>query len=128
YPLAHFKPLVDRPAHDLMVELKQLQDRVKLQEDLTLVRTVSGQLVWNEPMREFLEKVDFDPAGVGRRMLPLGRQEPVVIDPEVAFGVPQIRGVRTEIVAEAIAAGESQAQVAQSYGLTPDEVMAAVRW
>lgn len=128
YPLAHFTPMVDAPTRDLMVELKQLQDMVGLDEDLSLVRTASGQLVWAEPMRAFLDKVEFDSGGVGRRMRPLGMREPVVIDPEVAFGVPQIRGIRTEAVAEAIAAGEPPAQVSASFGLTPDEVMAAVRW
>ncbi len=128
YPLAHFKPMVDQPTGQLMVELKQLQDAVELQDDLSLVRAVSGQLVWAEPMRAFLDKVEFDPAGIGRRMYPLGKAEPVVIDPEVAFGIPQIRGVRTEVVAEAIAAGESQSQVVASYGLSSDEVMAALRW
>jgi uncharacterized protein (DUF433 family) len=128
YPLAHFRPKVDRPTHQLMLELKQLQDEVGLDEDLSLVKALSGQLVWAGPMRAFLEKVEFDPAGVSRRMLPLGKDALVVIDPELAFGIPQIRGVRTEIIAEAIAAGESQSQVVSSYGLTADEVMAALRW
>jgi uncharacterized protein (DUF433 family) len=128
YPLAHFKPMIDTPTRDLLVELKQLQDAVGLDDELSLVRVVSGQLAWAEPMKAFLDKVEFDPAGIGRRMYPLGRAEPVVIDPEVAFGIPQIRGVRTEAIAEAIAAGESQRQVVADYGLTSDEVMAAVRW
>ncbi len=128
HPLAHFKPMVDGPSRQLMIELKQLQDSVGLDDDLSLVRAVSGQLVWAEPMRAFLDKVEFDAAGIGRRMYPLGRAEPVVIDPEVAFGIPQIRGVRTETIAEAIAAGESPRQVAAGYGVTADEIMAAVRW
>jgi len=128
HPLAHFEPLVDRPTGQLMVELRRLQDAVGLAEDLSLVRTVSGQLVWAEPMRAFLDKVEFDAAGIGRRMHPLGRAEPVVIDPGVAFGIPQIRGVRTEIIAEAIAAGEPPRRVVAGYGVTAEEVMAAVRW
>jgi len=128
YPLADFRPIVDRPTRQLMVELKRLQEAVGLDHDLGLVRPASGQLVWAEPMRAFLDKVEFDPAGVGRRMRPLGKADVVVIDPEVAFGIPQIRGVRTETIAEAIAAGESQSRVIALYGLTSDEVMAALRW
>jgi len=128
HPLAHFEPLVDRPTGQLMVELRQLQAAVGLSADLSLVRVVSGQLVWAEPMRAFLDKVEFDPAGIGRRMYPLGRAEPVVIDPEVAFGIPQIRGVRTEIIGEAIAAGEPPSRIVAGYGVTSEEVMAAVRW
>ena len=128
YPLAQFKPMVDRPSRQLMVELKQLQDAVGLEDELSLVRAVSGQLAWAEPMRAFLDKVEFDAEGVGRRLYPLGRGESVVIDSEVAFGIPQIRGVRTETIAEAIAAGESPSQVIAGYGVTADEVMAAIRW
>ncbi|HEY7202313.1 MAG TPA: DUF433 domain-containing protein [Candidatus Dormibacteraeota bacterium] len=128
HPLAHFKPLVDRPTGQLMVELRRLQDAVGLSDDLSLVRVVSGQLVWAEPMRAFLDKVEFDPAGIGRRMYPLGRAEPVVIDPEVAFGIPQIRGVRTEIIGEAIAAGEPPSRIVAGYRVTAEEVMAALRW
>jgi uncharacterized protein (DUF433 family) len=128
YPLAHFEPMVDRPTRQLMVELKRLQDAVGLDDELSLVRSASGQLAWAEPMRAFLDKVEFDQAGIGRRLRPLGRTEPVVIDPEVAFGIPQIRGVRTETIAEAIAAGESPSQVVAGYGLTVEEVMAALRW
>lgn len=128
YPLAHFRPQVSRSDHQLMVELKQLQDDVGLDEDLALVKVVSGQLVWAEAMRAFLDKVEFDPDGVSRRMHPLGLGDPVVIDPEIAFGIPQIRGIRTETIAEAIATGESPRQISESYGLHEDEVMAAVRW
>lgn len=127
YPLAHFKPIVDRPTRELMLELKQLQDGVGLEEDLWLVKPVSGQLVWAQAMSAFLDKVDFE-GSIGRRMHPLGRAEPVEIDPEIAFGIPQVRGVRTEIIAEAIAAGESHDQVVASYGLTSEEVAAAIRW
>jgi len=128
YPLAHFRPKVDLSDRQLMVDLKQLQDEVGLQDDLALVKVVSGQLVWAEPMRAFLDKVEFDPEGVTRRMHPLGKGDPVVIDPEVAFGVPQIRGIRTETIAEAFATGESPDQISQSYALGEDEVLAAVRW
>jgi len=128
YPLAQLRPSVDPTGNELMVELKQLQDKVGLEDDLALVRMKSGQLVWAEPMRAFLEKVEFDPDGLTRRMHPLGRWDPVVIDPEVAFGIPQIRGIRTETVAEAFAAGESLLQISKSFDLREDEVTAAVRW
>ncbi len=127
YPLAHFRPQVSRSDHQLMVELKQLQDDVGLDEDLALVKVVSGQLVWAEAVRAFLDKVEFED-GISRRMHPLGLDDPVVIDPEIAFGVPQIRGIRTETIAEAIATGESPRQISESYALHEDEVMAAVRW
>lgn len=128
YPLAHFKPLVDRTNNDLLLELKQLEDQVGLEEELALVHVISNQLVWAKPMRAFLDKVEFDHQGLAESLRPLGRKDPVVIDPRVAFGAPQVRGIRTEVVAEAVAAGQAPDELAGAYGLSVDEVMAAVRW
>ena len=127
YPLADLKPQVDRVRRQLMLELQQLQDEVGLDTSLALVQGVSGQLEWREPMLAFLDKVEFDPGGA-RRYRPLGNADPVVIDPEVAFGIPQVRGVRTEVIAEAIAGGEQYEAVEEAYRLSRAEVRAAVRW
>ena len=51
-----------------------------------------------------------------------------MIDPEVSFGVPQIKGVRTESVAESVAAGETVEQAALSWGLGISEINAALEW
>lgn len=128
YPLAHFKPLVDVSTKELLQELKRLEDQVDLDETLALVRVRSGQLIMTEPMASFLDRVEFDRQGVAERMHTIRRADPVVIDPNVAFGAPQVRGVRTELLAEALAAGESTDYLAQAYDLTSEEVMAAVRW
>jgi len=52
----------------------------------------------------------------------------VVIDPVVEFGIPQVKGVRTETIAEAYATGETIEELSQTWGLTPAEIDAAVRW
>jgi uncharacterized protein (DUF433 family) len=58
----------------------------------------------------------------------MGKETPVVIDPEISFGVPQIRGIRTELVAESVDAGESVETAARSWALQPAEVEAALSW
>ena len=123
YPLAHFKPLIDNK--QLVYEL---QKQTLLDPALYLVRAEGGQMLWEPPVRDFLERVAFDPSGNVNRVYPLGLRSPVVIDPEVSFGVPQIRGVRTESVAESVAAGESREQAALSWGLGLSDVDAALRW
>jgi uncharacterized protein (DUF433 family) len=79
-------------------------------------------------VKEFLEKVEFNPAGVVSRFFPMGTDVPVVIDPEVSFGVPQIRGIRTELVAESVDAGEPLDMAARSWDLDLGEVEAALSW
>ena len=133
YPLAHFKPVVDSNGRqDLLVLLKHLQDEADLDDDVQVVRLVdpyTGQLAFRQPFQAFLDKVTFsEPDGIATSMHPLGEDVPVVIDPELAFGIPQIRGIRTETVAEAIATGESEEGVADTFSLELEEVRAAIRW
>lgn len=123
YPLAHFKPLID---HQRLVY--DLQREAELAPALYLVNAEDDQMLWAEPVREFLERVEFDPIGSVCRFFPFGLQTPVVIDPEVSFGIPQIKGIRTELVAESVAAGESEDDAAQSWGLGRKEVEAALEW
>ncbi|MCA1695932.1 MAG: hypothetical protein LC749_15065 [Actinobacteria bacterium] len=46
-----------------------------------------------DPKRQFEDNI-------ARRLRPDGKNSPVMIDPEVAFGLPVVRWVRTEIVHE----------------------------
>lgn len=123
YPLAHFKPMIDR--QKLVYELQQ---ETLLDPKLYLVQAEGGQMFLAPPVRDFLEKVEFDPAGAVNRLHPLGLKTPVVIDPEVSFGIPQIKGIRTELVAESVAAGESREGAARAWGLGMSEVNAALEW
>lgn len=124
YPLAHFKPFI----LDQKALVYALQQETLLDPALYLVREEGGQMLLAPPVQEFLKRVEFDPSGVVSRLHPFGLRTPVVIDPEVSFGVPQIKGVRTESVAESVAAGESAEEAALSWGLGVGEVRAALKW
>jgi uncharacterized protein (DUF433 family) len=131
YPLAHFKPLVDRTPHELRVLLKSLQDEAELPDELQpvhLLDPATGQLVFGAAFQAFLAKVKFSTEGIATSLHPLGESVPVVIDPDLSFGIPQVHGIRTETVAEAIATGETDEEVAETYGLTIADVHAAIRW
>ncbi len=123
YPLAHFGPKLDERRL-----VYRLQQEAGLDPGLYLVDADDDQMRWAPPVERFLTTVEFNAAGSVSRVLPLGPQTPVAIDPEVSFGVPQIRGVRTELVAESIAAGESEEEAARSWGLGPGDVEAALVW
>jgi uncharacterized protein (DUF433 family) len=123
YPLAHFKPLIDTASRQLVL---RIQSDLDLDDELVLVRLHDGQLQWSQPVEDFLEHVEFDAHAIAQRWRPLGRRAPVVIDPRVAFGIPQIRGIRTEAIAEAYAAGGLK-EALRGWDLTEAEVEAAVR-
>jgi uncharacterized protein (DUF433 family) len=124
YPLAHYRPLIDRSKL-----VYDLQREVQLPPEMYLVRFEGGQTQLAPPILEFLERVEFEGGnGPALRYWPVGKQSPVVIDPKIAFGVPQIRGIRTELVAESVSAGESEAEVSASWGLSAKDVRAALAW
>jgi uncharacterized protein (DUF433 family) len=120
YPLAHFRPMIDN--RELVYEL---QLRAGLEPEFYLVRSVNDQLLLTQVVLEFLEKVEFSPDEIVWRLRPGGKESPVTIDPNVAFGIPQIRGIRTELVAESIAAG-GYAEAEASWRLSPAEIDAAL--
>jgi uncharacterized protein (DUF433 family) len=124
YPLAHFKPLI----LDRKELVYALQQETLLDPTLYLVLAEGGQMLLAPPVQDFLERVEFDPAGIVSRLHPFGLKNPVVIDPEVSFGVPQVKGIRTESVAESVAAGESPEEAALSWGLGMRDVKAALNW
>lgn len=123
YPLATERPLVGQ-GRRLVLDLQQ---RLDLDERLYMVVGAAerGQLAL--PAEEFFEKVEFEDE-IAVRMHPRGRQSPIVIDPVRSFGLPTIRGIRTETIAEAVEAGESLAYIVETWELTPDEVREAVQW
>jgi len=130
YPLAHFRPLVDQAARELVFQAQRL---AAVEEDLFLVRGSSLkpnapglQLQWAAPVAAWLKKIDFDSSGTVTRYRPLATR--VTIDPEIEFGIPQIQGVRTETIAEAYATGEELEAIAKTWDLSFEDVNAAIRW
>jgi uncharacterized protein (DUF433 family) len=127
YPLATLKPYTT--GRQLALEV---QKTVGLDPALNLVIIGrDGSLQLADPAQAFVEKVDFANEGNGdaERLYPLGRSVPIVLDPEHGFGEPTLAvGVRTEVVAELVAAGERRERVAAMYKIDLVEVDAAVTY
>ena len=126
YPLAFHQPLV--LSRELALTRRFPEDDAR-SERLVVHRGPSWQMLWAQAVSVFLDKVDFDDVdGVPLRLRPLGKQSPLAIDPDVAFGIPQVGGIRTEVIAEAYAAGEDEQAIAKSWSIGLDGVRAALRW
>lgn len=131
YPLAEGRPLSRDGRHLLW----RLQEQQGLERSLYLV--VRGlregyQLALTPIVEEFVTHVDFDPSNIQpfARWYPIGRtKSQIVLDPRRSFGLPTIKGVRTEAVAELIAAGEPDDAVVRAFKpfrLTKADVREAV--
>ncbi|MGI9001100.1 MAG: DUF433 domain-containing protein [Pseudonocardia sp.] len=127
YPLATLQPYTS--GRNLALKV---QKQVGLDPSLNIVILGrDGTLQLTDPAQAFLEKVDFAADGTrdARRLYPLGRAVPVVLDPERSFGEPTLRaGARTEIIAELVDAGEPRDRVAAMYEISTEDVDAAVRY
>lgn len=125
YPLATARPFVMEK--ELVLEL---QEQNGLPSAIAIVIR-SGQTVALTPeARRFFQKVEFDAAGSGsaRRLFPAGPASPVVIDPLVRFGRPNISGIATERMWELHDAGETVYEIADGYDLAPESVRAAIAY
>lgn len=129
YPLAHFRPLVDRHSREVLVNL---QEQLDLDQKLYLIVRKGGsmhqRLEFSEPVEAYLDKVEFDESAVAERVHPLGKRSLVVIDPQRSFGIPTVRGIRTEILVEQFRTGEPIGAIADDFDLRPADVEDALRW
>jgi uncharacterized protein (DUF433 family) len=123
YPLAHARPYVS--GKELV---RAIQAEVGVDERLWVVITgPEGQLVLSDPAARFVEKVEFDDE-IAQRLYPVGRDSLVSIDPLKSFGIPTVRGIRTENISELFRAGESVGAIAEAFDLGVTEVEAALRF
>jgi uncharacterized protein (DUF433 family) len=127
YPLAHARPWVG-PGQRLFISA---QERAGLPPELwACVEPQTGVMLLLPPAASFLERVEFEAekTGVVVRLRPSGPDSTVVIDPEVRFGSPTVRGIPTETIAEQVAAGDSVESVTQDFGLDLSAVIDALRY
>jgi uncharacterized protein (DUF433 family) len=72
--------------------------------------------------------------GIPVRLFPFSRDpgpdapRVIVIDPDIRFGRPTVKGAPTDVLAERWRAGDSSPELAEDYGLTPDEIDEALRF
>lgn len=123
YPLAEFKPQINEKA-ELMVKIQQ---DLNLATELCMFHVKDGQTVLAPVAEAFYEKVEFD-GDVVARLRPMGAKSTVRVDPEISFGIPQVQGVKTEILAEAYARDDSYETIANDFGLSEKDVESAIRW
>ena len=125
YPLATAKPFIY--GKELVLELQEKND---IPRSIAMVISTGQTIALADEAMRFVKKVEFDPPDEGevRRLHPAGVASPVVIDPLIRFGQPSVQGVATERLWELFDAGESLAEIAEGYDLTPDLVRAAAAY
>lgn len=87
-----------------------------------------GQIAWRH-IRDVLRDIDFE-GDVAVRWWPSGRDTPIVIDPQVSFGRPYVKGkgISTDAIRGRFLARESIDDIVDDFDLTEQEVEAALRF
>ena len=119
YPLAHAQPFIaDKRL------LLQTQIDAKLPAEYWLVAEVSDQLLLLPPSEAFVQRVRWDDGIAGAWRPHRDPASPVLMDPDVRFGQPQVGGVSTETIWEHFNGGEADDEIAADFDLD----VAEVRW
>jgi uncharacterized protein (DUF433 family) len=128
YPLAYAHPWVG-PQRRLLVKAQQ---SANLPTDLwpAILEPHSGVTMLLPEAERFLTRVEFDnqDSGYVVRMYPAGKNSPVVIDPELRFGSPNVYGIPTEVLVEQVRAGEQIESIARDFDLELEAVIAALNY
>jgi uncharacterized protein (DUF433 family) len=96
--------------------------------------SASGQIALRRVFDDHLRRVEWGEWQFPVRLYPflsieaLTTDRPIAIDPAIAFGRPILvrAGVATNTIAERVDSGETVADIAEDYGLTPQEIEQAV--
>lgn len=120
YPLAHQRPYVG--AGQTLVQ--EIQHDVGLDADLCLVAVANDQLVLTPAAEAFVTRVEWDDDLAVAWRPHDDPASPVRMRPTQRFGLPSVRGIKTEVLWEQVETGVDFSEVADDYDLGVDDV----RW
>lgn len=144
-PLQRIRPAVERLSRTIGMEhalasqslytdgAEVLYDYAAERDDgdlLELVVVRTGQHQFSEIVRDYLKRITYGSDGWAScvRLPSYGRAE-VVVNPGIAFGLPLVvhGGARVEDLVDRFVAGDSVADIADDFGVPPEEVEDVIR-
>jgi uncharacterized protein (DUF433 family) len=123
FPFAQYEFKTD--GMGLMFKLKELDPTAE--EGKLVVADRHGQLAWESLLQRRFEEFDYE-NNLAVRWHPIGRDKPVVIDPQIAFGAPTIDGVPTWAIRGRVEAGETIKDIAYDFSLDEKQVNEALKF
>jgi uncharacterized protein (DUF433 family) len=90
--------------------------------------TEGGQLVWESFVNPRLQEFEYGDGGIAVRWHVAGNKSPILIDPQISFGAPTVKGVPTWVIKGRWEAGESIADIASDFDLKKLDVRKALQF
>ena len=87
-----------------------------------------GQLGWKDLVEPLLREFEYEKDGLAVRWHVGGLDSKVVIDPQVAFGAPQVKGAATWVLRDRYLSGESVADIAEDFAIRSELVLDALKF
>jgi uncharacterized protein (DUF433 family) len=96
-------------------------------ENDVIIADQGGQTAWGEMLSKKFHEFDYV-HDLAMRWFPQGRSSPVFIDPRIAFGEPNVKGVPTKSLRGRAIAGDSFNSIKADFRLTIPEIRAALQF
>ncbi len=126
YPLAYARPFLAPEGRKLLVDA---QVETGLDEELWMVVPSQQGVLLTPTSKRFTKAVHYpDCDGPAEHIIADSATPAVWLDPSRRQGQPTVNGIRTETLAELVAAGEPMQFVADTYGFSLDVVEQAVTY
>lgn len=87
-----------------------------------------GQLGWKEVVEPLLREFEYEDEGLAIRWHVAGPGSEVLIDPQIAFGAPHVKGAATWILRDRYNGGESVSDLAEDFDLDQVLVLDALKF
>ena len=94
-----------------------------------VVASRHGQIVWADPIEARIRQFDWDiEQRLAIRWYPRGKDAPVVVDPQIAFGAPILRdsAIPTAVIRGRFQAGEDIQEIEGDFGVSPEVIRYAL--
>jgi len=121
YPFAQYR--FKENAKHLYLDAQQVAG---VKDGHVLQTDQGGQLEWASIIGR-LKEFEYE-SDVALKWHVAGQGSPIIIDPRVSFGAPAVHGIPTWIIRGRFDAGESDSDIAEDFGLKPDEVKKALKF
>ncbi len=122
YPFAQLRFKTD--GADVLSDIEGAVGRVLT--DKVLAANHQGQYIWTEMLSSRFKEFNYDDEGAVIAWKVAGEDKQIEIDPRLAFGAPQIRGVKTSIIKSRWASGEEVDEIAEDFSLSELQVVDAL--
>jgi uncharacterized protein (DUF433 family) len=95
-------------------------------EDKVLSANHGGQYTWTEMLTSRFKEFNYDDSGAVIAWKVAGPDKEIEINPKLAFGAPQVGGVKTGILKARWTAGEEVDEIAEDFSLSEQQVLQAL--